>query len=140
MLGKLSQRDIGTLLPLMTSLCNEFQEVNDLLCACDEVLTSAHLTKVLEYLLSIGNYMNANWNSKHGVPGFQLTSIEKVRLKLLSYKVIQEEMNVTCSYFPAQGLICSIWNSAIFFFIGGPDSLCCRTLNYKYEIWSSIPI
>ncbi|RUS76297.1 hypothetical protein EGW08_015943 [Elysia chlorotica] len=73
------------------------EEVNDLLCACDEVLTNAHLTKILEYLLSIGNYMNANWNSKHGVPGFQLTSIEKV----LNVKG-RDPQTTLCSYLVGQ--------------------------------------
>ncbi|CAL1533255.1 unnamed protein product [Lymnaea stagnalis] len=54
------------------------EEVEDLLLACDEILSSSALPIVMEYLLAIGNYMNASWNSKQGALGFQLSSIEKI--------------------------------------------------------------
>ncbi|GFN77128.1 disheveled-associated activator of morphogenesis 2-like protein [Plakobranchus ocellatus] len=69
---------VGTLWDFPDQYISLEEEVNDLLSGCEEVLTNTQLTKILEYLLSIGNYMNANWNSKHGVSGFQLSSIEKV--------------------------------------------------------------
>lgn len=60
-----------------------YQEVNDLLNGCEEILTSSQLTTVLEYILAIGNYMNAHWNAKQRVQGFQISSIEKVNLTFI---------------------------------------------------------
>ncbi|GFS14213.1 formin-H [Elysia marginata] len=88
---------VGTLWDFPDQYLSLEEEVNDLLCGCDEILSCTHLTRVLEYLLCIGNYMNANWNSKHGVPGFLLTSIEKV----LNVKG-RDPQTTLCSYLVRQ--------------------------------------
>ncbi|XP_046550541.1 formin-like protein 1 [Haliotis rubra] len=54
------------------------EEVSLLGLACEELTTNTALTAVLEYVLAIGNYMNAKWSSGIGAHGFQITSIEKV--------------------------------------------------------------
>ncbi|XP_067651502.1 uncharacterized protein [Haliotis asinina] len=54
------------------------EEVSLLGLACEELTTNTTLTAVLEYILAIGNYMNAKWSSGIGAHGFQITSIDKV--------------------------------------------------------------
>ncbi|XP_071086231.1 uncharacterized protein [Haliotis cracherodii] len=54
------------------------EEVSLLGVACEELTANTTLTAVLEYVLAIGNYMNAKWTSGIGAHGFQITSIDKV--------------------------------------------------------------
>ncbi|ESO98181.1 hypothetical protein LOTGIDRAFT_158968 [Lottia gigantea] len=54
------------------------EEVDDIWQACDEIVGCTKLVNVLEYLLAIGNLLNAKWSSGYGVPGFEITSIDKI--------------------------------------------------------------
>jgi hypothetical protein len=56
------------------------QVVEELLTACDRLLHNASLPIILHCLLAIGNHLNAKRLSKD-VPGFQISSIDKVKKK-----------------------------------------------------------
>lgn len=54
-----------------------FQNVNNLLQACQELYHSKNFLLVLEYVLSVGNILNAGSN-RGGAYGFKLQSLPKV--------------------------------------------------------------
>lgn len=54
-----------------------FQNVNNLLQACKELYNSNNFLLVLEYVLSVGNILNAGSN-RGGAYGFKLQSLPKV--------------------------------------------------------------
>ena len=60
---------------LLCSIC--FQNVNNLLQACKELYNSKNFLLVLEYVLSVGNILNAGSN-RGGAYGFKLQSLPKV--------------------------------------------------------------
>ncbi|XP_041375867.1 uncharacterized protein LOC121388553 [Gigantopelta aegis] len=67
-----------TILDLPSQFSYLSQEVLLVWKACEELCNCPPLVGVLEYLLSVGNYLNAYSSSGIGAHGFQITSIDKV--------------------------------------------------------------
>ncbi|KAK7492239.1 hypothetical protein BaRGS_00016536 [Batillaria attramentaria] len=77
------------------------EDVDILLNACGTLLGNTSLQVVMRCLLTIGNHLNASRQPKEGVPGFQISSIDKMvdlkgrdpQYSLMTYLV--EQLNVS---------------------------------------------
>lgn len=72
-----SEYDVSNLFCFFVLFFVCFQNVNNLLQACKELYNSKNFLLVLEYVLSVGNILNAGSN-RGGAYGFKLQSLPKV--------------------------------------------------------------
>ena len=83
----------STMCPIVFLFCFVFicfQNVNNLLQACKELYNSKNFLLVLEYVLSVGNILNAGSN-RGGAYGFKLQSLPKVTTACYALKLPESQ-------------------------------------------------